>query len=136
MASLAVQHVVDARPIFIGDAGNYLRFGCGYGVVQYQTNNPEQHQREPFRAGFWSAESHLFDSYTYNNSGGTIVNGALSAQTPVEVVALGRYVHGAIAFIAITQAITARGLPAAVVVGNDVLFTIAWVFAGSNPGDR
>ena len=68
------------------------------------------------------------------------INSALSAQRPVKIIALGWNIHRTIAFIAITQAITqaitAGGLTATVVVGDDVLFATTWSFASASPCDR
>src|SRR6202035_447681 len=54
---------------------------------------------------------------------------------PVEVVVARRPVRGLLALVAVALAVAAAGLPATVVVGNDVVAAVAGVVAGADPGD-
>ena len=78
----------------------------------------------------------LLDRKPDNDRRGAMVNGTLGTQTPVDVIALGRVVHRPVALVGITHAVTATGLAATVVIGDNVVFAICRIVTCTNPGDR
>ena len=60
----------------------------------------------------------------------------LGAEAPQDVVRFAGRVYRPVAFVAIAQATTACGLAATIVVGNDVVTTVARIATGTDPGNR
>lgn len=50
----------------------------------------------------------LLRCHANNDGGGAVVHSALGAKAPVQIVALGRHVHWAIAFVAVAQTVATR----------------------------
>ena len=106
MAALAVEHVIYACPVFIGYSRVHPVLYC-FGFTAYaQANQQEQRQQASNRSALELPTPHLFDGNTNDDRRGTVVDRTLRAETPVEIIALRWDVHGAIAFVAITQAIS------------------------------
>ena len=78
----------------------------------------------------------LFDSQANHDGSGTMINGALGTEAPVDVIAFRRGIHWSVAFIAIAQAIATPGLATAVVVGNNIALSIYRVLTRTYPGNR
>src|SRR5690348_9738486 len=66
---------------------------------------------------------------------GAVIADILVSHAPVEVIVAGRSIHGLLVLVAIAGALAAAGLPAAVVVGNDVVTGIHRVVTRADPGD-
>ena len=78
----------------------------------------------------------VVDGQAHNDRRRAMVYGALCAQAPVDVITLGRIVHGAIAFISVTQTITAPRLTTTIVIRNDVALSVDGILASANPRHR
>ena len=76
-----------------------------------------------------------FCSDTQNDGSSAMINRTvLHAYTPVDVIIGKGAVRGSISHVVVAQAAAARGLAAAVVVGNDVVQVVRRVLAGADPG--
>lgn len=64
-----------------------------------------------------------------------MVGGTACSQAPVEIVGHSRIIYRSVTLVALTQAVPARRLSAAVVVRNNVAVSIGRIFAGTDPGD-
>ena len=67
---------------------------------------------------------------------GTVVGMAGGAKAPEDTIGLARVVDRSVTFRAMTATATTAGFPAAVIIGDQVVATVAWIVAGANPGHR
>lgn len=58
-----------------------------------------------------------------------------AARAPVQVIGVLRPVNRSVTFVALTGAVSTSAFPTAIIVGNDIIFAVGWVAAGTYPGD-
>ncbi len=71
-----------------------------------------------------------------NNGGRTIIDDVGGAAgTPINIVRRLRQIHRLVAFVTGTEASATSAFATAIIVGEDVVLTVAGVQAGADPGD-
>lgn len=58
------------------------------------------------------------------------------AKAPEDTIGLAWVVDRPVTFRAMTATATTAGFAAAVIIGDQVVATVAWIVAGANPGHR